>query len=447
MGFPLVMGSIALGLIAFSIGKVVASGAEAAASSFSPSEKDIQVSKKIWFEKTGWAQTIVNEVTTLLKIAALPLVSAVKFPITMGLIAAGLVAFSVGKLAAGAAEGLVTGIEQTTKSIDQFSKVGFAQKIVNEVTKLLEIASLPLGDAAKFVATMGLIGAGLVAFSLGKGAAGAAEAVNRFAGIGQKGGGKSFAEKIKSEVVTLLSVLDEPGVDQKKADDFSKIMGTIAAGLVKISAGKLIGSLAGAASGVLNFLRGSKSPIQEVMNLAAKSEDLTKGAIAMSQIADGLDKMAALKFEGSDIEIDDFAKDLVAAVPLIEGAIMGGTVDPPGMGNKVKLKGLASGEVKWSEGAKNISVIRKALGLKGISPGDSERKDAATAAAARSEGYLKIIADDVIERTTATYDPISGALLDVEDNKETKFSMIKTCLLYTSPSPRDGLLSRMPSSA
>ena len=25
--------------------------------------------------------------------------------------------------------------------------------------------------------------------------------------------------------------------------------------------------------------------------------------------------------------------------------------------------------------------------------------------------------------------------------------MIKTCLLYTSPSPRDGLLSRMPSSA
>ena len=28
-----------------------------------------------------------------------------------------------------------------------------------------------------------------------------------------------------------------------------------------------------------------------------------------------------------------------------------------------------------------------------------------------------------------------------------KGDMIKTCLLYTSPSPRDGLLSRMPSSA
>ena len=31
--------------------------------------------------------------------------------------------------------------------------------------------------------------------------------------------------------------------------------------------------------------------------------------------------------------------------------------------------------------------------------------------------------------------------------EEAKTQYIKTCLLYTSPSPRDGLLSRMPSSA
>ena len=30
---------------------------------------------------------------------------------------------------------------------------------------------------------------------------------------------------------------------------------------------------------------------------------------------------------------------------------------------------------------------------------------------------------------------------------ENEFKSFKTCLLYTSPSPRDGLLSRMPSSA
>ena len=34
-----------------------------------------------------------------------------------------------------------------------------------------------------------------------------------------------------------------------------------------------------------------------------------------------------------------------------------------------------------------------------------------------------------------------------QEKKETFEDSIKACLLYTSPSPRDGLLSRMPSSA
>ena len=42
-----------------------------------------------------------------------------------------------------------------------------------------------------------------------------------------------------------------------------------------------------------------------------------------------------------------------------------------------------------------------------------------------------------IRDLSAVVDDITGAVLD-ED---------KLCLLYTSPSPRDGLLSRMPSSA
>ena len=34
-----------------------------------------------------------------------------------------------------------------------------------------------------------------------------------------------------------------------------------------------------------------------------------------------------------------------------------------------------------------------------------------------------------------------------EESYKEKRSILRTCLLYTSPSPRDGLLSRMPSSA
>ena len=36
---------------------------------------------------------------------------------------------------------------------------------------------------------------------------------------------------------------------------------------------------------------------------------------------------------------------------------------------------------------------------------------------------------------------------DSETNKAGDTQVTATCLLYTSPSPRDGLLSRMPSSA
>ena len=48
--------------------------------------------------------------------------------------------------------------------------------------------------------------------------------------------------------------------------------------------------------------------------------------------------------------------------------------------------------------------------------------------------------------------PSLNNLLDPEDVKEFKAMTAElrdtwTCLLYTSPSPRDGLLSRMPSSA
>ena len=41
----------------------------------------------------------------------------------------------------------------------------------------------------------------------------------------------------------------------------------------------------------------------------------------------------------------------------------------------------------------------------------------------------------------------SAAAINQVIDRNTDASMTRTCLLYTSPSPRDGLLSRMPSSA
>ena len=36
---------------------------------------------------------------------------------------------------------------------------------------------------------------------------------------------------------------------------------------------------------------------------------------------------------------------------------------------------------------------------------------------------------------------------DLDGARQTKWDLVRSCLLYTSPSPRDRLLSRMPSSA
>ena len=46
--------------------------------------------------------------------------------------------------------------------------------------------------------------------------------------------------------------------------------------------------------------------------------------------------------------------------------------------------------------------------------------------------------------TTAFWDDIVDT---AETNSDNSYFIIWSCLLYTSPSPRDGLLSRMPSSA
>ena len=53
--------------------------------------------------------------------------------------------------------------------------------------------------------------------------------------------------------------------------------------------------------------------------------------------------------------------------------------------------------------------------------------------------------DEVI--TEATRSASGSFIFDQANDSETGIASANPCLLYTSPSPRDGLLSRMPSSA
>ena len=57
------------------------------------------------------------------------------------------------------------------------------------------------------------------------------------------------------------------------------------------------------------------------------------------------------------------------------------------------------------------------------------------------------IADGEVAKGIKGYNPIISGQLTREEIELSSKDTERPCLLYTSPSPRDGLLSRMPSSA
>ena len=64
--------------------------------------------------------------------------------------------------------------------------------------------------------------------------------------------------------------------------------------------------------------------------------------------------------------------------------------------------------------------------------------------------YKEIHGTKIRNYTTNPDNPIVGEVWYNDTDNVLKFqypAVTTTCLLYTSPSPRDGLLSRMPSSA
>ena len=332
--FGLVMGGIGAGLIAFSIGKVAASMSTALTQ---------------FIDSGSWAQDVVDNITTLVGIQFITgydTFGAVGFAATMLGIGAGLIAFSIGTVAA-----------SMTTALTQFTDTkNWAQTIYDNIKTLVSISSIPnIGkDTAKFVLMMGGIAAGLVAFAVGKAGNVMGDVISKFSG--------NFADNIVKDVNTLMTMINDPNVSQKKANEFSSMMGTIALGLAKFSGGKFVSSIAGAASAALNFLTGNKSPITQMEIIAKNAAALETGAAAIGSISENLDKVGNLKFKGGDLGIEDFAEDLLKSIPDIEVAIKGGKVST-GIFSGTTIKGLGSKDIPWDQAGKNLRIIHEALNI------------------------------------------------------------------------------------
>ena len=287
------------------------------------------------------------------------------------------------------------GVGEGGKAIGSFSN--FVGNVVEGIGKLIGIeGSDPIADLKEFAkveitdqevtsieknsAALSAYGAAMVAMSsaevkstLGDTITNVMQGIGSLFGFG-KGDPlenlKDFAglnldsEGIKTDVTNLMSILEDPNIDVAKSTSFKTILTDVGDALESFSTSGFVGALAGVGTSMLNFLRGNESPIAEMLTIGESADSLERGADALDRISESLGRIANLTFSGDDIKIKEFALDLLAAVPVIEGAIMGGTVDPPGTGNKVTLKGLASENIEWAEAAQNISLIMRAFQIK-----------------------------------------------------------------------------------
>jgi hypothetical protein len=313
--FVLAMTGLGLGLTAFGIGSGVAAFGETLAK----------------FSETGgegsWSAQLKAHVKNLLSIKddlggnLSMLADGGTFMLTMAGISAGLVAFGFGSAVAGVGE-----------SIAKFSSIGdegtWSQKIKDHVKTLVSIKDELGGDmkalqaGGVFALTMGGIGAGLAAFGFGSAAVGVGEAINKFTG------NEDFAQTIKDRVKTLVSITDElsdgDGADSK-AGKFTAAMIKITAGLAAFAGGQFVGTMANAITAVAGLF-GVDSPMTQLKQLATDADKLTLAGEALTKISDGLDRFAAIRVSGNDINFESMAKNLAKSLPFIRKLSTGGKV-------------------------------------------------------------------------------------------------------------------------
>ena len=346
VAFVPAMTGIATGLAIFSAGSTVAGMSDALVNFSGGSE---------------WATNIKNNVVTLLGIKdelgdnVSMLYDSGAFGLAMSGIGLGLAAFGTGALLAGGTDMLA----------DWFSTGNnWAQQVVDNVTTLLGIVNLPgIGaDTAKFAATMTGIGAGLIAFSAGAGAASVSDAIADWITEGE--GRQSWSQQVKDNVTNLLSIVDD--ADEGKATSFVAAMGQISAGLVAFSGANFVGSLTTAGAAIIGFFTGTESPFSQIKMVAEQAEELEKGAAAVDSLTGSIEKLGQLQFDGSSINMREFAEDLAASVPVIEKAIMGGIIEKFGPFNDIEFKGLASPDINYDDAISNITALRSALGVTAV---------------------------------------------------------------------------------
>lgn len=273
---------------------------------------------------------------------------------------AGLAAGDVGiewinAVPAGSGEGLVSAFKIFNDAIMALSPTAMA------ALGVLMAAAGPLGGS---VATgLPLIGVGIAGFMSSLAAGDTITSLLSMATGGEPGAAiRSLFTNIFEGIgaANALSGIDLIGLGAG--------LTSVAAGLAAFGVGTIINGLADAATSIISFFTGSETPFEQIMKIADKSEELTKGGEALDKLASSLAKIGSLNFDGSKLNIKAFAEELAESIPVIESAIMGGTIEKFGPFNDIQFKGLASPEIDYSSAIEKINQLKEALGINTETP-------------------------------------------------------------------------------
>jgi len=319
----------------------------------------------------NWAQDIKDEVETLLSIGTLGFFDTVGLVATLGGLGLGLVAFAIGKAGSGVGDAMT-----------HFQGGNFAEDIKAEVETLLSISQLDgIGwDTAKFIGVMGGLGAGLLAFSMGKGAAGTADAVGKFSA------GDNFAEDIKAEVETLLAMGAQ--TDMGQVDLTVEALAKLGAGLAAFATGKGLNVLADVGAAVVGFFTGTMSPIEQALALADRADEIDEGVNAFNRFGDVLERFTGIKGVDGDWALEDMADDLLAASKILNIAIAGGT---DYRGKNKDYVGISNIE-GIDEALKNMALLKSAFSIE--APTTGLDMSAAAQSSGGSSGGTAVITSD-----------------------------------------------------
>ena len=302
------------------------------------------------------------------------------------------------------ARGLGLGLKEFRKA---------SKDIKDEVETLLSIGQLGFWDTAGLIATLTGLGFGLAMFAIGKTASGVGDAVTKFQG-------ENFAEDIKKEVATLLSITQLPGIDEGQTGEFVKVMtglgvglaafaigkagsgvadaltqfqgdnfakdikeevetlltigaesdmgqvdlamealSKLGAGLAAFAVGKGLNALADIGAGIVSFFTGSMSPVEQALSLADRAEDIDEGVNAFGRFGDVLERFTGIKGIEGDWALEEMADDLLAASNTLNVAIAGGTVSK-GLFRDQDFVGIANIE-GMDEALANMALLKSAF--------------------------------------------------------------------------------------